>query len=280
MEVATRAFVRRTRRGKVRRVVREHYLRDDILTGSPRIDAPHLEPRLSPDAPRYLVPDANVLLHQIDVMEHPALQDVILLQTVLAEVRHRRVALYNRARAIAADPKRRCVVFCNEHARETYVSRAPGESANDYNDRAIRTAVGWYAAQLEGSVEVLLLTNDRDNLRKARAAGLSAQTVHHFAREQRACPDLADRLAGEDDDGGDAGGEAEGGNAGADGRPDAKRARRASSAQATTTPATGSGSARTLAAPVRGPFAPYGARRARRRARRRRARAKGRCSLL
>jgi len=198
MEITQRIFVKRTRRGKVRRVVREHYLRDDILSGSPHIDEAHLEPRLSPDAKRYLVPDANVLLHQIDVLEHSALQDVILLQTVLSEVRHRRVALYNRARAVAADPQRRCVVFCNEHARESFVARETGESPNDYNDRAIRAAVDWYAHQLRGTVEVTLLTNDRDNLRKARAAGLSAFTIHEYVRSLTAHPDLADMLAGED----------------------------------------------------------------------------------
>jgi exosome complex exonuclease DIS3/RRP44 len=209
MQATQRVFVKRTRRGKVRRVVREHYLRDDILSGSPLIDAPHLEPRLSAEASRYIVPDANVLLHQMDVLEHSALSDIVLLQTVLAEVRHRRVALYNRARAIAADPQRRCVVYCNEHARESFVARDAGETANDYNDRAIRAAVEWYTRQLDGAVEVLLLTNDQDNLRKARAAGLQAQTIHAYVQTLAAStPDLADRLAGHgdgaatDDDGG------------------------------------------------------------------------------
>ena len=64
-----RAFMKRTRRGGVRTHVRQVYLREDLPTGCPQLDAPALEPRLSQHAPRYLVLDANVALHQMDVLE-------------------------------------------------------------------------------------------------------------------------------------------------------------------------------------------------------------------
>ena len=71
--VVNRAFVTRTRRGQVKTHVRQTYLRDDLPTGSPFLDAAELEPKLSASASRYLVLDTNVVLHQIDLLEKPAL---------------------------------------------------------------------------------------------------------------------------------------------------------------------------------------------------------------
>lgn len=103
------AFSMRTRRGKVRRVVRERYLRDDIAclsrasdegaaapsTGGPPSGGPGTDLcRLSarPYHGRYLVLDTNVVLHQIDLLERscPALCDVVILGTVLEETKHRK----------------------------------------------------------------------------------------------------------------------------------------------------------------------------------------------
>jgi exosome complex exonuclease DIS3/RRP44 len=70
---------------------------------------------------------------------------VIILQTVLEEVRHRSSPVYKRLRDIIADPGRHFYLFINEHHRDTYVERLPGESANDRNDRAIRVSCQWYS---------------------------------------------------------------------------------------------------------------------------------------
>ena len=195
-----RVFVKRTRRGVVKTHVRQHYLRDDLPTGSPHLDAPELEPQLSASAKRYLVLDTNIVLHQIDLLERPALTDVIVLQTVLEEVKHNKVSVHKRLRAVIADESRRFHVFSNNFHRATYCARDKGETPNDYNDRAIRTAAQWYQAQLGDSVEVLLLTNDADNLRKARDSGLRAQRVHEYVRERPDAADLYDVLARAPDD--------------------------------------------------------------------------------
>ena len=60
--------------------------------------------------------------------------------------------------------------------RDTYIKQNDGESPNDRNDRAIRVAAAWYTQRLPG-VEVLLLTNDADNRRKALAEGVKAMSV-------------------------------------------------------------------------------------------------------
>ena len=62
----SRSFVKKTKKGKVLKVVREHYLRDDIWSGSP-LD-PECDPdavKLSASAQHYLVVDTNIVLQQV-----------------------------------------------------------------------------------------------------------------------------------------------------------------------------------------------------------------------
>lgn len=64
-----KAFVKKTKQGKVLKVVREHYLRDDIWSGSP-LD-PECDPsahKLAADADHYLIIDTNVALQQVCVL--------------------------------------------------------------------------------------------------------------------------------------------------------------------------------------------------------------------
>ncbi len=65
------------------------------------------------------------------------------------------------------------------------MERQPKETANDRNDRAIRVAAKWYKKHLEINqddvemnerVQVVLLTNDRDNAEKAREDGINTFT--------------------------------------------------------------------------------------------------------
>ena len=64
--------------------------------------------------------------------------------------------------------------------RDTYIEREAGESANDRNDRAIRTAALWYQKHLQlttdSNMTVLLLTDDADNRKKAVDMGIVAFT--------------------------------------------------------------------------------------------------------
>lgn len=62
----SKAFNKKTKQGKVVKVVREHYLRDDIWSGSP-LD-PDCDPsahKLAADADHYLIVDTNVALQQV-----------------------------------------------------------------------------------------------------------------------------------------------------------------------------------------------------------------------
>ena len=80
----SKIFMKKTRKGKILKIVREHYLRDDIWSGTPLLplDLTDVEPcreeKSSLEAcpvsrsslcayPHYVLPDTNVLLHQVNI---------------------------------------------------------------------------------------------------------------------------------------------------------------------------------------------------------------------
>lgn len=92
----SKSFVKKTKKGAVLKVVREHYLRDDVWCGvkgctkckheaPPLETVPIVESSFCPQ-PHYIIPDTNVVLHQLDLLADPAIRNVILLQVVLQEV--------------------------------------------------------------------------------------------------------------------------------------------------------------------------------------------------
>ena len=84
--IKSKVFLKKTRRGKVLKIVREHYLRDDIKCGLENCEDCPLEddensksfPQLSasPEAqsklyqdPHFILLDTNIILNQIDILE-------------------------------------------------------------------------------------------------------------------------------------------------------------------------------------------------------------------
>ena len=180
-------------------VVREHYLRDDIYSGSP-LD-PDCDPashKLSAEAPQYTMIDTNIALHQMDLLEHTAITDVVIPSIVLDEVRARNASAYQRLRALIASPTKRFYVFSNEHHRDTYIKADPGESPNDRNDRAIRVAAAWYTQRMP-TMRIVLLTDDSNSRRLANEMGVVAVGTREFCEglteAKGATPDLLDLVA-------------------------------------------------------------------------------------
>lgn len=108
-------------------IVREHYLRNDISCGSLKCDQCQLQPdsivlserpaSLSTVFPfaHYLLLDTNVILDQIHIFEESVLENVIILYTVLSEVRHRSSVVYKSLLNILETPDRHFFLFVNEH---------------------------------------------------------------------------------------------------------------------------------------------------------------------
>lgn len=181
------SFWRKNARGKLQKVIKEHYLRP--LSSFP----------LPPPLPHYVLLDTNILLHQLDLLLHPLFPLPILLpQTVLDEVRHRSLPLFNRVKAWSEEEGKAWTVW-NEAAEETWVQRGEGESANDRNDRAIRMVASYLGGLYSGetktaepptkrqktstplsSTKITLLTDDAANRAKALSEGLSAISLPQF----------------------------------------------------------------------------------------------------
>jgi exosome complex exonuclease DIS3/RRP44 len=137
---------------------------------------------------QYLVPDTNAFLTGMDLFEvETAFYDVIVLQTVLEEVKNRSLPLYHRLISLTKNEGKRFYVFFNEFRQETHIARDQGETINDRNDRAVRKAVQWYNNHITEAVAarsqkqkriptVVMITDDRDNLRKAKAEDVPGMT--------------------------------------------------------------------------------------------------------
>ncbi|OCH86604.1 RNB-domain-containing protein, partial [Obba rivulosa] len=217
--VTQRKFFKKTARGKVIKVLRERYLRDDVTCGiqgcracseSSNVSLPSsgtLDHELYPNG-HYVLPDTNVFLAQMDLMESPLFSPpIILLQTVMEEVRHRSLPLYNRLNALVKADDKRIWVFYNEYRSETAVIREEGETPNDRNDRGIRKAASWYNSHIsvahhsvKGGAKkplptVVLLTDDVANRQKAEKEGITCTSVRRYVEAMKNSNQLLDLLS-------------------------------------------------------------------------------------
>jgi exosome complex exonuclease DIS3/RRP44 len=142
----------------------------------------------------YLVPDTNALLNALDLFELKSVfYDVIILQTVLEELRNRSLPLYNRLIGLTKSEDKRFYVFFNDFRLETYITREAGETINDRNDRAVRRTVKWYSEHLAKSMKaagrksksipvVVMLSDDKENLRKAKEDEIVACSLEDYVK--------------------------------------------------------------------------------------------------
>lgn len=84
------------------------------------------------------------------------------------------------------------------------MDREPGETNNDRNDRAIRTATHWYNKHLldsqrdvpkEDRVRTVLITEDAANRRKAEEIGLATCSIREYVESMTQHKMLADKLS-------------------------------------------------------------------------------------
>lgn len=214
-------YYKRSRSGKVFGIVKERYIRDDIgfgylATQGNVPDEASLRAVLhntfhSTDStdnstqdqrPTLYVPDTNVILSQIDLLEHfcPALGNMVISHTVLEETRKNRLSTYNRLLLLLRDDKRTFLTFPNQNHRDTVLQKTERESDNDFNDRLVRRVARYFAESSSAFARVVLLTNDRECLRKAKEHDrLSVTTVHQLVKKlSKTFPDLADIVAAPD----------------------------------------------------------------------------------
>lgn len=105
---------------------------------------------------QYLIMDEEVLINQIDLLQQeiPPLCDVIILQSVMVEVRKRNLSVFNQLSNLFRDSGKRFVFFANQNFENTYgtcldgisciVDRQMDESIEDYNIRLIVAAANYF----------------------------------------------------------------------------------------------------------------------------------------
>ena len=72
----------------------------------------------------------------------------------------------------------------------------PGESANDRNDRAIRTACAWYVKHLKKhNIDTILLSNDADNRRLSAEMSLKCMSARNYIENLKEPALLIDKLS-------------------------------------------------------------------------------------
>lgn len=214
LTVTQKVFVR-SRNGGASKIVREHYLRNDIPCLSrackicPNVVAPNAsnelpsfvlseEPLALSNGPHYVVLDTNIVLQAIDLLENPdCFYDVIVPQIVLDEVRNKSYPVYTRLRTLCrdSDDKKRFIVFHNEFSESTFVERLANESINDRNDRAIRKTCQWYAEHLkEHNIHVILVSNDRLNREAASKDSFLTKSLYEYVEMLPNAEDIKDSI--------------------------------------------------------------------------------------
>jgi exosome complex exonuclease DIS3/RRP44 len=124
-----KAFNKKTRKGKVIRIVQEKYLRHDVECGylaGNIVSAEVLCDAVSKSAHKQLlVIDTNIALHQIDILEYscPIISMIVIAQTVLQELRHLNISVYRRIISILKDESRSFIFYPNEISVATTILR-------------------------------------------------------------------------------------------------------------------------------------------------------------
>nr|XP_022901619.1 exosome complex exonuclease RRP44-like [Onthophagus taurus] len=203
----TKTFVRKNKLGNYIKHTREHYIRDDIFCGFKFCETcSHTETSLSKDFQvksslikknHYLILDTNVILDQIDVLEEDVIGNVIILNTVLNEVKHRNLPTYRRLMSIIDNSKRHFYVFINDFNKETYLQQEKGETPNDYNDRCIRKACSWYIQHIPWETFVFI-SDDKANRSIAKNEDILSYSMSKYVSSLTGKEYLSDKLSKKD----------------------------------------------------------------------------------
>ncbi|KNB43110.1 hypothetical protein JH06_4221 [Blastocystis sp. subtype 4] len=185
----------KTRKGKVMKMVRELYLRDFISCNSDVCDSCELEAgekiTLSADPfnHEYLIPDAEVLVNQEDLLQQeiPPLCDVIILQSVLLEVRKRSISVFNQVSTLLRNSSKRWVFFANQNFERTYLDRQMEESIDDYNVRLLVTATQYFYEHFKSyEIVPMVLTNTvQQQTVYSKHSHVSCMTITEFVDSLR-----------------------------------------------------------------------------------------------
>ncbi|XP_078539155.1 DIS3-like exonuclease 1 isoform X2 [Lissotriton helveticus] len=166
-----RVLLLRAPRGRSVRIVREHYLREDVPCASRLcpggcIQAPGGK-QLSEDLTHYVVPDWMVVQDYLEILEMPELRGLIFTQTACQAVQHYRGRRqYNKLRNLLRDPRHDCILFANEFQRYSYLPREKDEPTEKWQTRCIYNASAWYYHHCLEQVPIVMVTEDEEAIQQ------------------------------------------------------------------------------------------------------------------
>ncbi|XP_064382954.1 DIS3-like exonuclease 1 [Halichondria panicea] len=161
------------RRGYVS-VTREHYLRDDIsckvekciLCDEEDSGLRKQAARLIPNSSHYIIPDTPVLSDFMEVVEHPSVVGVVLLQTPLSHIRNKKGRRsHSKLVSLLSRPEKQCVLFSNEHHVETFLPRLSEETTRQWHTRLILRAGVWYSNHIQAAgrfTPIVIVTSETE----------------------------------------------------------------------------------------------------------------------
>ncbi|KAJ2960917.1 hypothetical protein NQZ79_g3792 [Umbelopsis isabellina] len=181
-------FYRKTQSNSIVKLVRERYIRDDIpcqskaCTRNPtcqEMSSMSQPALLSAEATHYVIPDIFVSIRYLEILEQEELTNIIIPQTVMLSLQqHDKTRTYKRLRKIASDPRRSSIVFYNEIFAETLVSRLPGETSVQREERALLNLGEWYHQHTGKRIIVL-----SEQYSPGTASGVDVYNVEQYLDE-------------------------------------------------------------------------------------------------
>ena len=123
-------------------------------------------------------------MHQIDFLEYncPDISLIVILQTVLQELRNLNISVYKRLLTLLNDEKRSFIFYPNELSSETIVVKSAKESINDSNDKAIRKYCSYISRLINDKGSAILLTEDNRNRQLAQDEGLISYGIKEYVK--------------------------------------------------------------------------------------------------
>lgn len=129
LDQVSKVYYKKTRKGKVVQPVQAKYLRSDLECGvscGAIVSSTKLR-EIVAQAPHahLLIVDTNIALHQIDVLEYnsPATSLIVIVQTVLQELKHLNANVHTRIMELMKDSSRSFIFYANEMSTDTATSR-------------------------------------------------------------------------------------------------------------------------------------------------------------
>jgi exosome complex exonuclease DIS3/RRP44 len=194
-----RVSFKRTRRGKIRKIVRPVFFREDIACGiigcsSCAEKDIFTQPSTLDLAKPILVIDAETAVHQSDfLLQDTCVSNCILSYTVLDAVKNVNRARADKLRSVCGavegiESVRSFYAFPNEFLHETFVPFPAVESTSSASRdlSAVVSVCKWYSSHLAvPNDRIILLTSRESNRDLAIAQGVTALTVWQYADSVR-----------------------------------------------------------------------------------------------